>query len=220
MRNENSPALCLVVRAGMDGILFDPAWRQAFAECAVAAVILHDMPRSDPAYATVLKERIGSIQAGGTAVLIADDIALAKDLSADGVHLTMSAPSTSGEDRKNNAVHRARQMLGADHIVGAGALNSRHDAMQAGDWGADYVFFGRLDHVRGDVHPKALSLAQWWAALFEIPAVLMCGSRAAALAEALQTPVEFIAHDGAWIMAPDYPDSYPDNIVARPSEPL
>ncbi len=54
--------------------------------------------------------------------------------------------------------------------------------MLAGDTDPDYVFFGRLD---GDtdtaIFPKAFALAEWWAELFAIPAMVMGGSSLASV---------------------------------------
>ena len=64
-------------------------------------------------------------------------------------------------------------------IVGAGNLHSRHDAMEAGELGVDYLFFGRPHGDTHDApHPKALDLAEWWSELMQMPAVIMAGRSA------------------------------------------
>jgi thiamine-phosphate pyrophosphorylase len=85
-------------------------------------------------------------------------------------------------------------------IVGAGALYSRHTAMEAGELEPDYVFFGR---PHGDTHPEAhrknLDLAEWWSELMEIPAVVMAGSSLDSIEDARTTGAAFVGlHDAVW----------------------
>lgn len=99
-----------------------------------------------------------------------------------------------------------------DRIVGAGGVQTRHDAMDSGEAGADYLFFGRLD---GDdlpgIFPKALELAAWWAELFEIPAMVMGGSAVDSVVEASAAGIEFVALRRAiW----DHPDGAAVAVVA------
>lgn len=66
--------------------------------------------------------------------IINDDLALAKTLGADGVHL-------GAEDA---AAAYARQALGPRAIIGVSCYNSLERALQAQREGADYVAFGRF----------------------------------------------------------------------------
>ncbi len=63
-------------------------------------------------------------------------------------------------------------MLKPDRIAGAGGLRSRHDAMLAGESGADYVMFGEPDR-RGRRLPfdELEERLLWWAELLEMPCV-------------------------------------------------
>lgn len=94
-------------------------------------------------------ELVRLAQGRGTAVVIADDPALADELGADGMHL-------AGLE----AYGAARGRLGPDAIIGVHCDHSRHDAMEAGEAGADYVSFA------GD-----LELVRWWAELMLVPVV-------------------------------------------------
>jgi len=67
-------------------------------------------------------------------LLINDDINLAKQVDADGVHL--------GKDDGN--IDQARALLGSDAIIGASCYNQLELAVQASQRGADYVAFGRF----------------------------------------------------------------------------
>ncbi len=58
-------------------------------------------------------------------------------------------------------------------IVGADAGRTRHDAMEIGEAGADYVAFGIPPHVedRARAAERQIDLVSWWSELFEIPCV-------------------------------------------------
>lgn len=81
-------------------------------------------------------------------LIINDDVALASEIHADGVHL--------GEGDSNIA--EARHRLGKDAIIGASCYNSYERAHSAQQLGASYVAFGRFfpsttkpDNVQADV---------------------------------------------------------------------
>jgi thiamine-phosphate pyrophosphorylase len=67
-------------------------------------------------------------------LIINDDIRLAKAVDANGVHL--------GED--DVAIELARQLLGADAIIGVSCYNQLQRAIEAQTSGADYVAFGAM----------------------------------------------------------------------------
>lgn len=92
----------------------------------VACVLLRPAPDG-----AALHETCSALQARGIPALAQDDYALAHDAGCDGVHLS---------DPKHYRAARAR--LGASAIIGVGCGESRHDAMIAGEAGADYVAFG------------------------------------------------------------------------------
>ena len=68
------------------------------------------------------------------AIVIESHLLLVERHGLDGVHLTDGA----------RTVRHARKELGSDAIVGAFCRTSRHDGMNAGEAGADYVAFGPL----------------------------------------------------------------------------
>ena len=65
-------------------------------------------------------------------LIINDDIELAHNAKADGVHL--------GKD--DNSIYQARAHLGADSIIGVSCYNDLALAIDAQQQGADYVAFG------------------------------------------------------------------------------
>jgi thiamine-phosphate pyrophosphorylase len=102
-----------------------------------------------------------------TAFIVNDDMALAKRLGADGVHLGQG----DGDPRE------ARALLGPSAQIGVTAHDSRHLAMEAGEAGADYVAFGAFfpTATKETSHRPDPSILSWWAALFEIPCVAIGG---------------------------------------------
>ena len=73
-------------------------------------------------------------RARGACLIINDDVALAADSGADGVHL----------GREDSALPTARQVLGDTAIIGISCYNSLDLAQRAVDQGADYLAFGRF----------------------------------------------------------------------------
>lgn len=67
-------------------------------------------------------------------LIINDDVELALQVAADGVHL----------GQHDNAIQLARSLLGPDSIIGSSCYNQLDLALQASSEGADYVAFGRF----------------------------------------------------------------------------
>lgn len=102
-----------------------------------------------------------------TAFIVNDDIALAKRIAADGVHLGQG----DGDPRE------ARRLLGPNAQIGVTCHNSRHFAMEAGDAGADYVAFGAFfpTTTKAVEHRAEPEILRWWQGLFELPCVAIGG---------------------------------------------
>jgi thiamine-phosphate pyrophosphorylase len=101
------------------------------------------------------------IQSNGAALLLDGHSALVARTQADGAHL-------SGVD----AFKAAAPALKPSFIAGCGGLASRHDAMLAGETGADYVMFGEPD--RDGHRPRLEAILErvgWWAEVMTIPCV-------------------------------------------------
>ncbi|MCV2881010.1 thiamine phosphate synthase [Actibacterium sp. XHP0104] len=96
------------------------------------------------------------------ALTIENHVQLVERLGLDGVHLTDGARS----------VRKIRKDLGADAIVGAHCGASRHDGMNAGEAGADYISFGPVGaSALGDGTMAAFELFEWWSQMIEVPVV-------------------------------------------------
>ncbi len=103
----------------------------------------------------------------GVPFIVNDDIALAREVDADGVHL--------GRDDDN--LTRARHILGDDAIIGASCYDSLPLARAAAAGGADYVAFGSF--FASPTKPQAVTatsgLLQQAANTLNIPIVAIGG---------------------------------------------
>lgn len=115
-----------------------------------------------------------------------ESASLASACGADGVHFDRVLP---GRTPSNSLA-----------IAGAGNLRSRHDAMTAGEDGADYVLFGEPGSDGGRPPFGAiLERISWWSEVFTVP----CVAYAANLEEARQAAAagaDFVAV-GDWVWA-------------------
>ncbi|WP_271077999.1 thiamine phosphate synthase [Aurantiacibacter sp. MUD61] len=99
--------------------------------------------------------------------IVNDDVALARRLKADGVHLGQGDGDPRG----------AREELGREMQIGVTCHASRHLAMEAGEAGADYVAFGAFypSETKASEHRSEPEIIEWWSGLFEIPCVAIGG---------------------------------------------
>lgn len=113
-----------------------------------------------------LRQVIAEVQKHGVAALLEIPVNHALELGADGVHVPWSKDVVA-------RLRDARRTAGAGAIVGADAGRSRHDAMEIGEAGADYVAFGIPAHVedRARAAERQLEFTEWWSQIFEIPCV-------------------------------------------------
>ena len=96
------------------------------------------------------------------ALVIDSHVGLVERLGLDGVHLTDGARS----------VRKVRKDLGPDAIVGAFCGASKHDGMNAGEAGADYIAFGPVGQTAlGDGTRADYDLFEWWSEMIELPVV-------------------------------------------------
>ncbi len=154
-----APLLYLITPSDPDPAQFPRLLMAALTGPEIAALLVRRGTLDNAAYAALAERLVQVGQAAGAAVLLEDDVALARQLSADGVHVTQGGVK---------AIREAVAALKPDGIVGVGSVRSRHDAMSFGELDVDYVMFGPLG---GAPDPQAAELAQWWADTFEVPAV-------------------------------------------------
>ena len=127
----------------------------------IAAVLLRLAPSDPRSLITRIKMLAPIVQAGGAALLLDGHADLVARGGADGAHV-------SGIDTMQEAL----PALKPDRIVGVGNLATRHDAMSAGEAGADYVMFGEPDlHGQRPATEAIAERLDWWAELFEPPCI-------------------------------------------------
>lgn len=105
---------------------------------------------------------------------------LVTDIEADGLHLESDMKS----------IKAARRELGEGFILGAGGLRNRHDAMEAGEAGADYVAFGG---IAAPIRGAELEVISWWQVMMELPAVAFIPADRDMAALAKEAGADFLA---------------------------
>lgn len=191
MTNQSSPTrLMLVTPPVEDADAMAFRLMQAMAGGDVAAILLRLAPGDDRSRIERVKRLAGPVQGNNVALIVEDTALVASRGGADGVHLT-GGPA---------AIAEARTSLKTERIIGAGGLRARHDAMDVGEAGVDYVMFGepRPDGSMPPL-PAVIERAGWWAEIFETPCVAYAPD-AEAIEPLVETGAEFVAL-GAWAFA-------------------
>jgi thiamine-phosphate pyrophosphorylase len=170
----------------------------------IAAVLLRLGP-GDAATQTARVEALRIlIQSNGAALLLDGHPDLVASTQADGAHLTGI-----------EALRKAAPALKPKYIAGCGGLASRHDAIDAGEAGADYVMFGEpeADGRRPGFDAIAERVA-WWAEVTTVPCVAYADNldEVAALAQA---GADFVAAAAAVWRGPNGAKSAVSAIVER-----
>lgn len=108
-----------------------------------------------------------SCQAYQALLIINDDVRLAREVNADGVHL--------GSD--DASMEEARQVLGEQAIIGCSCYNQLDLALRAQDFGADYVAFGRFyaSKTKPQAVQAAVDILQQAKNLLDIPVCAIGG---------------------------------------------
>lgn len=183
----SSPRLMLVTPPVADAEAMAFRLMQAMAGGDIAAVLLRLAAGDDRSRIESVKRLAGPVQANNVALVVEDNALVATRGGADGVHLT-GGPA---------AVAEARSSLKSERIIGIGGLRARHDAMDAGEAGVDYVMFGE-PRPDGSLPPLAavIERAGWWAEIFETPCVAYAPD-AESIPALVETGAEFVAL-GAW----------------------
>jgi len=131
------------------------------------------------------------------AFLLNDRADLVRETGSDGAHV----------GQEDMPAREARQLMGANAILGVTCKGSRDLAMQAGEDGADYVAFGAFftsgtKEVTRFISPDIL---QWWSELMELPCCAIGGITAQNCAPLVQAGADFVAIVGAVWNHPDGP---------------
>ena len=166
---------------------FTEDFERALGAGDIAAVLLRLTDAGERTLIERSKRIAEVVQARDVALVIDNHPEIVARAGADGAHLTGVAKFAA-----------ALSLLKPERIAGAGGLRSRHDAMLAGEAGADYVMFGDPDrNGRRPRFEEVLERLTWWAELFEIPCVAYAAG-ADEVAPLSRTGADFIAL-GDWI---------------------
>jgi len=125
------------------------------------------------------------------ALFINDSPQLARALQVDGVHLGMN----------DMDIAEARELIGPDMIIGATCKNSKHQAMIAGEAGADYVAFGAFhpSATKAGTTPADPEILTWCQMFLTLPCVAIGGVTVANAAPLLAAGADFLAvSSGVW----------------------
>ena len=153
----------------------------------IAAVLLRLADADERSLVNRAKTIAAAVERRDIALLLDGRADMVGKVGADGAHLSGIEAFTA-----------ALPSLKPDRIAGAGGLRSRHDAMLAGESGADYVLFGEPDR-RGN-RPQLGAVedrVKWWADLVEVPCIGYAGE-AGEVAVLAQAGADFVAL-GDWI---------------------
>jgi thiamine-phosphate pyrophosphorylase len=181
---RRSPRLYLITPSVEDSTTLLGALTDVLDTIDVAAVLLRLADADNTTLLRRIEALAPSVQDRGVALLLEGRPELAANCRVDGAHLTGVV-----------ALESALRCLKPGRIAGAGGLHTRHDAMLAGEAGADYVMFGE-PHPNGR-RPAFATISEcvvWWTELFLPPCVGFAATvdEIAALAA---TGADFIAVD-------------------------
>jgi thiamine-phosphate pyrophosphorylase len=176
-----TPRLYLATPPLADAAAFAPALHEALAAGDVASLLIRFAADGDErGQEAIVRALAPAAQDKGVAVLVASAPNVALRAGADGVHV-----AGCGEDLAD-----AVKKLSPRYIVGAGDIETRDDAMRAGELSADYVMFSDPDRE------ALIERVGWWAELFNTP----CVARAATLddvAPLVEAGADFVLLDDA-----------------------
>jgi thiamine-phosphate pyrophosphorylase len=156
-----APRLYLVTPPLDDAAAFAAALEPALQAADVAAVLVRLAVGDERSLINRVRTVARVVQKHEVALLIDGHADLVARSGADGAHFTGIS-----------ALQQAIGGLQPTRIAGVAALKTRHDAMLAGEAGADYVMFGEPEH---DGHRPAFTAViervAWWAEVFQPPCV-------------------------------------------------
>ncbi|SNB51564.1 thiamine-phosphate diphosphorylase [Arboricoccus pini] len=179
---EAPPRLILVAPAGIDPA-FAASLDVMLKAARPAAFVL--APNALPS-----EDRLEAISAIKTACHAAE----AAFLLADDAQGVIATGADGAELEGADGLLRARQVLGAERLLGAACKFSRHDAMSAGEAGADFVRLGAVDS-QASIDELA-ELASWWSELFVLPVAIAAPPNVAAIRTIAEAGADFITLGG------------------------
>jgi thiamine-phosphate pyrophosphorylase len=162
-RDQSTPRqrLYLITPQIDDAAAFSRELDHALSAGDIAAILLRLADAGERALIERAQHVAALVQRRDIALLVDNRPEIVARAAADGAHV-------SGVEKFAAAL----ALLKPERIAGAGGLRSRHDAMLAGEAGADYVMFGEPDRQgRRPAFEDVQERLIWWVELFEIPCV-------------------------------------------------
>lgn len=162
MANEDRPQINLITPPSFDVDAF-PAMLASVMDAVEIACLRISLATQDEWELIRAADALRDVaHSRDVAVVIESHLLLVERLGLDGVHLPDGARN----------VRKARKDLGADAIIGAFCGVTRHEGMNAGEAGADYVAFGPVGaNALGDGTHVDFDLFEWWSQVIEVPVV-------------------------------------------------
>jgi thiamine-phosphate pyrophosphorylase len=157
-RQTPAPRLYLVTPVIEDAAAFSGTLRDALAAADIAAVLVRLKPAGERDLINRIKLLAPLVQEKDIALLLDGWPELVARAGADGSHLTGIEAFMAAVDGLKPA-----------KIAGCGGVNSRDDAMLAGERGADYVMMGHGS--RRPPFDAIVERIEWWSELFTVPCV-------------------------------------------------
>ena len=182
MADRENPQLCLITPAEIDLDTFGDALAAVLDAVDVACLRLSLATRDEDRIARAADAVRAVAHDRDIPLVIDTHVAIAERHGLDGVHLLDGARS----------IRTARKALGPDAIVGAFCGTTRHEGMNAGEAGADYVAFGPVGAVALAGTPAERDLFDWWSAMVEVP-VIAEGGLTTGIVESLAPVTDFFA---------------------------
>lgn len=176
MAEDAQPQLYLITPPDLDLETFPDVLSRVLDTHEIACLRLRQAARDEDRLIRAADTLRELAHARDIPLVIEEHLQLVERLGLDGVHLNDGARS----------VRAARKQLGQDPIVGAFCGGQRHEGMNAGESGADYIAFGPVAETSfGDGRVAEDELFAWWSEMIEVPVVAegaLAPDRVAALA--------------------------------------
>ncbi|HXF89672.1 MAG TPA: thiamine phosphate synthase [Xanthobacteraceae bacterium] len=182
-----APRLYLVTPEVAEAEKFSRLLEAALAAADVAAVLLRLQAADPRTLINRVKMLAPVVQRKDVALVLDGHPDIVARAGADGAQLAGIAAFSAAVDE-----------LKPSRIAGCAGLNTRHDAMLAGEQGADYVLFGeREKQGRRPSFAAIVERLAWWAELFEVPCVGYA-ERREEIAPLAEAGADFVAVDFVW----------------------